>query len=517
MTSTTKDSSKSKTINKPLTKYLYYLYLYSYIYICTYIYICLCIHNLSLSFQNNLLSCICLFFYSCQSKSLQVNRWYPSYCFYKTYSSIKWNTKKSTEPWVCKPFLHPARSNSLVLNHWVKASEQDSDDYYFAKFNCVIDIAEYTDEEYDKYLIDTDWSKEETNYLFQLCRQFDLRFPVISDRFEGGSPTITKRTMEDLKDRYYSVNRKLIKVRGGLNYEYNPHIDRQTLLQQFSYDKAKETERKQALLKLYQRTKEEIEEEEILFLEAKRMEEYQQALTTRRDQLYSTLHLEQAQQMPSTPLTPVHATSSVSSAAAVAAGTTNAATGGSGHGASTSSTNATSSTSATNTSSTSSQLKSPTTNTTSHSNPGGIGIAGVTTGSSQDQKKKKKDETVKKARRISTSSSVEDLLPPPPERKEKLIPGAYVRSQKLPGVKTTMQTKVLRAMADYGIGPRPVMPTQEVCYKYEHLQNSVLALLEIKKVAEKVGLDIKNIGKKHPLPAGSSNSRPNGDRRRKIG
>lgn len=193
--------------------------------------------------------------------------------------------------------------------------------------------------------------------------------------------------MEDLKDRYYSVNRKLIKVRGGLNYEYNPHVDRQTLLQQFSYDKVKETERKQALLKLYQRTKEEIEEEEILFLEAKRMEEYQQALTTRRDQLYSTLHLEQAQQMPSTPLTPIHATSSSASSAAVAV--TNAAAAAS-HGTS-SSANANPSSSANaaaaNSSSTStSQLKSPTTNTAPHSNPGGIGIAGVTTGSSQDQK-----------------------------------------------------------------------------------------------------------------------------------
>jgi DNA methyltransferase 1-associated protein 1 len=29
----------------------------------------------------------------------------------------------------------------------------------------------------------TDWSKEETDHLFDLCEQFSLRFIVIADRF----------------------------------------------------------------------------------------------------------------------------------------------------------------------------------------------------------------------------------------------------------------------------------------------------------------------------------------------
>ena len=32
-------------------------------------------------------------------------------------------------------------------------------------------------------MLDSDWSKDETDYLFQLCRRFDLRFPVIEDRY----------------------------------------------------------------------------------------------------------------------------------------------------------------------------------------------------------------------------------------------------------------------------------------------------------------------------------------------
>lgn len=42
------------------------------------------------------------------------------------------------------------------------------------------------------------WTKEETDKLFDLCERFDLRFIVIADRFP------TSRTVEELKNRYYS-------------------------------------------------------------------------------------------------------------------------------------------------------------------------------------------------------------------------------------------------------------------------------------------------------------------------
>lgn len=47
------------------------------------------------------------------------------------------------------------------------------------------------------------------------------------------------------------------------------------------------------------------------------------------------------------------------------------------------------------------------------------------------------------------------MLPPPPEKKEKLIPGPYVRSQKLPAVKTTLQPSVLQFLAEVGVGRSP--------------------------------------------------------------
>lgn len=112
--------------------------------------------------------------------------------------------------------------------------------------------------------------------------------------------------MEDLKDRYYSVYRKLILQ--GKGNDYIP--DRQSLAQQYSYDKSKEVERKNALIMLFNRTKEQVEEEEALFVEAKRIELNEAKLSRERDSLLNSLQLEQIQQIPSTPNTPLHGNNS---------------------------------------------------------------------------------------------------------------------------------------------------------------------------------------------------------------
>ena len=89
--------------------------------------------------------------------------------------------------------------------------------YYFDQFNVKVDLPTYTDEEYEQYLqgitsdnfvnTDPEWMKEETDYLWSLCADFDLRWIVIADRYEWEGK---ERTMEDLKDRYYSGVRKLL-------------------------------------------------------------------------------------------------------------------------------------------------------------------------------------------------------------------------------------------------------------------------------------------------------------------
>ena len=84
----------------------------------------------------------------------------------------------------------------LKLGHWQKNNDK-STDYAFARFNKKVKVLSYDDDEYTKHLAHPAWEKAESDLLFELCRRFDLRWPVIHDRFPKGS---TPRTMEQLKE-----------------------------------------------------------------------------------------------------------------------------------------------------------------------------------------------------------------------------------------------------------------------------------------------------------------------------
>ncbi|KAL4208140.1 swr complex subunit [Rhizopus azygosporus] len=357
----------------------------------------------------------------------------PPVAFVKPTFKSKFQTNKRATPWIHQEFINPARNDGLVLKHWVKQSEADNQGYEFAKFNKTIDILQYTDEDYEKYLTDNDWSKEETDYLFELCKKYDLRFPVIEDRYNYENK---QRTMEDLKDRFYSIYRKLIlNGKGPTTGDY----DRQVLAQQYAFDKSKEIERKNALIMLFNRKKEQVEEEEALLVEAKRIELNESKLAKERESLLNSLQLEQIQQIPSTPNTPLSAN-----------------------------------------------------HANNFSSPGSIGITGGTASSiSSDMKKKRKlQEEMKKGRKLSSATM--DVVEPPPEiKREKLTPGVYVRSQKLPIVKPAMQQKMIKTLEELGIGPRPIMPTAIICQKFEHLQNSILNMFELKKLVDKTEMEHK--------------------------
>ena len=131
-----------------------------------------------------------------------------------------------------KEFIPGGRDkDGLVLRHWVKKGSVEDENgsnstfsialmagiYHFDQFNVKIDLPTYAIEEYEQYLQgttsnylvnpDPEWTKEETDYLWSLCVDFDLRWIVIADRYEWEGK---ERTMEDLKDRYYSGVRKLL-------------------------------------------------------------------------------------------------------------------------------------------------------------------------------------------------------------------------------------------------------------------------------------------------------------------
>lgn len=86
--------------------------------------------------------------------------------------------------WDWRSFKNAARRDSLSLSHWVKNNDKSAS-YSFARFNKRIKVITYTDAEYEQHLVHPSWTKADTDALFDLCRRFDLRWPVIHDRFPG--------------------------------------------------------------------------------------------------------------------------------------------------------------------------------------------------------------------------------------------------------------------------------------------------------------------------------------------
>ncbi|XP_062144639.1 SWR1-complex protein 4 isoform X1 [Alnus glutinosa] len=166
--------------------------------------------------------------------------------------------------WQWLPFTSSARKDNLQLYHWARVvnAVPPTGDYSFAKYNKSVDVVKYTDEEYEKYLTDPMWSKEETDQLFDLCQRFDLRFIVIADRFPSS------RTVEELKDRYYSVSRAILIARAPSPGDVSGHP-----LVKEPYHVSQEVERKRALCMVLSQTKHQERKDAEVLAEAKRIAE----------------------------------------------------------------------------------------------------------------------------------------------------------------------------------------------------------------------------------------------------
>ena len=136
----------------------------------------------------------------------------------------------------------------------------------------------------------TDWDKLETDVLFELCERFSLRFIVIADRFNyelaeqeakrdctalpksklrkrdqkvQAKRIVKDRTVDEIKDRYYSVSKEILTLRGEIK---NPIV-----LKPFNFEL--EVRRKNNLEKLFMRTKEQVEREKYLIQVLKKIDQ----------------------------------------------------------------------------------------------------------------------------------------------------------------------------------------------------------------------------------------------------
>ncbi|GMK57062.1 hypothetical protein CspeluHIS016_0309020 [Cutaneotrichosporon spelunceum] len=200
----------------------------------------------------------------------------------------KLKTKKVKWEWTeFTPMAREGEPGAPLLGHWVRVTDEDphARNEYFGSFNLHgQSVMEYSQYEYDQHLVDPAWSPHETAYLFDLLREYDLRFVIAADRYAytgtRGSDTPKKRSVEEMKDRYYTICRRLVRTRTASD----PAVQQQ-LITQYAFDKARETKRKQYASELFHLTAAEIAEEEALYLEVKRLEQNERRYRVDRDAL----------------------------------------------------------------------------------------------------------------------------------------------------------------------------------------------------------------------------------------
>ena len=167
---------------------------------------------------------------------------------------------RKVRPWKWMSFTNPARTDGLQLQHWRRAADEGKD-YPFARFNKRVETPAFTDMEYDTHLRADGWTREETDHLLELCQRFDLRFAVVHDRWDRERHK-TERSVEDLKERYYGICEKMEVL----------HVDPGKISKPFVYDAEHERKRKEQLSRLYSRTQEQVDEEEMLKSELRKIE-----------------------------------------------------------------------------------------------------------------------------------------------------------------------------------------------------------------------------------------------------
>lgn len=254
------------------------------------------------------------------------------------YKKRRLANRKPAAKWELRPFKNSARNDeTFVLRHWRKKTDStptqadgdgpteseaaegaptehdeltekkqpEIEDSAFVKFNVRVNVPEYNEEQYNAKLQSDDWTKDETDYLLGLVKDFDLRWPIIWDRYDyspkrgedvemngdGSStavvPAPKPRSTEDLKARYYEVAAKMMEVQKPRQYMTQAEWDLHTMM--LSFDPEQERQRKKFALYHMSRPKEEVKEEESLLIEVKRIMARAERFNEERRELYQRL------------------------------------------------------------------------------------------------------------------------------------------------------------------------------------------------------------------------------------
>ena len=454
-----------------------------------------------------------------------------------------------------REFINGARKDGLVLRHWKHAVPASNghlipradgatptdiempdgetkdaestvnvrydDEFPLEKFNVKVGVATYTDEQYESNFKSEEWTKEETDFLVRLCLNFDLRWVLVADRYvpediplppgyDDSQPPddqdamaidilqnakkecpYPERSMEALKARYYTIAAKMLETQTPANDMTQAEFQLWEKMRNF--DAKTESMRKTLAEKLFERTKDEAEEEKILIEELHRITRNEEEFLLLRRHLYSRLEppptMRRNGEEQSTAM--YHTSSGLSALLQ-------------------------------NLLAREKKFKRPSIMTSGGAD-GGLASTSATPGLDADgQPKKQKWEKGQHpnqyTRRDTMDTQNGDVGPPkkgsqshgahvrtltPADElkygvshpQERLISGVQFRHEKvhkLVAGKSLVQTqKMQAALVELGIPTRLVMPTDRVCKEFETLVTEIQILLDARKVGEKVQSEIK--------------------------
>lgn len=222
------------------------------------------------------------------------------------------------------PFTNAARDDGLVLRHWkpketkepvqqpapetnvdgeatqteekrpTQEEEEEEEVYQYAKYNIEVEVPTYTEELYNAQLQDPDWTKEETDYLISLVKDYGRKWAVVTDRYDfaptslsGGQTQPRSRSMEDLKARFYTVSAKCLAQDVPISSMTGPQYTLYSILT--SFNPVQETSRKQLAEGHLKRTPDEVAEEATLLSELQRIMINQASLEAERREIRERL------------------------------------------------------------------------------------------------------------------------------------------------------------------------------------------------------------------------------------
>jgi DNA methyltransferase 1-associated protein 1 len=165
-------------------------------------------------------------------------------------------------------------------------------EYQFAKYDVSITVPTFTDEEYSTHLESTEWTREETDYMLGLVKDYSQKWPIIVDRYEWTAPQVNSsqkfssqaeylkavvrssepqgRALEQIKARYYEIWAKTLALKAGGMANMN-ETEFQLHEALTKYNPTTEAARKELAWALHKRSVEEIREEEYLLSELQRI------------------------------------------------------------------------------------------------------------------------------------------------------------------------------------------------------------------------------------------------------